>query len=296
MLKEKHMKKLLVAAFGIASLAALGLSSAQTNRADWPKELTIATVPVETSRDATERFNPLIAYMQKNLGIKINFRNGADYAAVIVAMAAKQVDVAFFGPSSYLDAEDRANAEAFVKENSISSGTGYYSLVVAKAGSPIKTMRDAKDTEFAFVDPSSTSGFRVPMFSFCTDLKIEPETYFKRVYFAGTHENVILGVANGKIAIGATNDISLDSAIVKGIVKKEDFQVVYRSKKIPASPVAYRKELPESLKAQIKSAFLRFRDPTFLKASGLTGYVSTSSKDYQPFRQINAYKSSTCLK
>jgi phosphonate transport system substrate-binding protein len=290
------MKKALIAAFGIAALTALGVSSAQINRADWPSEITIATVPVETSRDATERFKPFISYMEKNLRLKINFRNGADYAAVIVAMGAKQVDLAFFGPSSYLDAEDRANAEAFVKENSISSGTGYYSLVLAKAGSNLKTMRDAQGAEFAFVDPSSTSGFRVPMFSFCTELKIEPETYFKRVYFAGTHENVILGIANGRIAIGATNDVSLDAAINKGIVKKSDFQTVYKSKKIPASPVAYRKDLPESLKAQIKSAFLRFRDPAFLTASGITGYVSTTSKDYQPFRQINAYKSSTCLK
>jgi phosphonate transport system substrate-binding protein len=289
------MKKRIVAAFGIAALTTLGVSSAQ-NRAGWPSEITVATVPVETSKDATERFKPFISYMEKTLGVKVNFRNGADYAAVIVAMAAKQVDLAFFGPSSYLDAEDRANAEAFVKENSVSSGTGYYSLVISKAGSPLKTMKDAQGAEFAFVDPSSTSGFRVPMFSFCTELKIEPEQYFKRIFFAGTHENVILGVANGRIAIGATNDVSLDAAIAKNIVKKSDLQVVYKSKKIPASPVAYRKDLPESLKVQIRAAFLRFKDESFLKASGITGYVTTSSKDYQPFRQINAYKSSQCLK
>lgn len=290
------MKKLLVAAFGIASLATLGLSSAQNNRADWPKEITIATVPVETSRDATERFKPLVTFLEKNLRIKVNFRNGADYAAVIVAQAAKQVDVGYYGPGSYLDAEDRANAEAFVVENSISSGTGYYSLILAKSGGNIRTVTDLKGQEFAFVDPSSTSGFRVPMYAFCTLLNIEPEQYFKRIYFSGTHENVILGIANGRIAVGATNDISLDSAIAKGVVKKSDFQTVYKSKRIPGSPWAYRKDLPETLKAQIKSAFLRFKDPTFLAASALKGYVSTSSKDYQPFRQINAYKSSTCLK
>jgi phosphonate transport system substrate-binding protein len=289
------MKKVLIAAFGLTALTALGVSSAQ-NRAGWPSEITVATVPVETSRDATERFKPFVSYMEKTLGVKVNFRNGADYAAVIVAMAAKQVDLAFFGPSSYLDAEDRANAEAFVKENSISSGTGYFSLVIAKAGSPFKTMKDAQGAEFAFVDPSSTSGFRVPMFSFCTELKIEPEQFFKRIFFAGTHENVILGVASGRIAIGATNDVSLDAAIAKNIVKKSDLQVVYKSKKIPASPVAYRKDLPESLKVQIRGAFLRFKDEAFLKASGITGYVTTSSKDYQPFRAINAYKSSTCIK
>jgi phosphonate transport system substrate-binding protein len=283
--------------FGMSVLAALSLSqSVAQNRAGWPATLTVATVPVETSKDATERFKPLVTHLEKTLGLKVNFRNGADYAAVIVAQAAKQVDVAFYGPSSYLDAEDRANAEAFVQENSIASGTGYFSLVISKAGSAIKTMTDAKGQEFAFVDPSSTSGFRVPMYSFCTDLKIEPESYFKRVYFAGTHENVILGVANGRIALGATNDISLSSAVEKGVAKESDFQIVYRSKKIPASPVAYRKDLPETLKAQLRAAFLGFKDEEFLKASGLKGYVAVSSADYQSFRQINAYKSSQCLK
>ena len=291
------MKRLLATAFGIFAVAAISQTATQAqDRAGWPTTLTIASVPVETSGDATERFKPLISYMEKALGLKVTFRNGADYAAVIVAMGAKQVDLAFYGPSSYLDAEDRANAEAFVKENSISSGTGYYSLVISKAGSAIKTINDAKGAEFAFVDPSSTSGFRVPMYSFCTDAKIEPEQFFKRVYFAGTHENVILGVANGRIAVGATNDISLESAVTKGVVKASDFQVVYKSKKIPASPVAYRKDLPASLKAQIKSAFIRFRDPVFLKASGLKNYVTTSSADYQAFRSINAYKSSKCVK
>jgi phosphonate transport system substrate-binding protein len=292
------MKKHLVAfGMGFIALGALGASQGTAqNRAGWPDTLTVATVPVETSKDATERFKPLVTHLEKTLGLRINFRNGADYAAVIVAQAAKQVDVAFYGPSSYLDAEDRANAEAFVQENSIAGGTGYFSLVIAKAGGAIKTMADAKGQEFAFVDPSSTSGFRVPMFSFCTDLKIEPEQYFKRVYFAGTHENVILGVANGRISVGATNDISLDSAVEKGIVKASDFQTVYRSKKIPASPVAYRKDLPDTLKAQLRAAFLAFKDEVFLKASGLKGYVAASSADYQSFRQINAYKSSQCIK
>jgi phosphonate transport system substrate-binding protein len=291
------MKKFVIAALGLSAIAAMSLSAGVAqNRAGWPDSLTIATVPTETSKDATARFAPMVAYLEKTLGMKITFRNGADYAAVVVAQAAKQVDVAFYGPSSYLDAEDRANAEAFVQEDSIASGTGYFSLVLSKAGSAIKTMADAKGQEFAFVDPSSTSGFRVPMYSFCTDLKIEPEQYFKRVYFAGTHENVILGVANGRIAIGATNDLSLNSAVEKGQVKLSDFQVVYRSKKIPASPVAYRKDLPDTLKAALRTAFVNFKDKDFLEASGLKGYVPATSADYQSFRSINAYKSTQCLK
>jgi phosphonate transport system substrate-binding protein len=286
---------------GLAVVAVVALSSMQgglaQDRTGWPQSLTLATVPVEGSQDATERFKPFVAYLEKTLGLKVTFRNGTDYAAVIVAQAARQVDIAYYGPGSYLDAEDRANAEAFAVENSIKNGAGYFSLIISKAGSPIKTMADARGQEFAFVDPASTSGFRVPMFSFCTDLKIEPEQYFKRVFFAGTHENVIVGVANGRIPLGATNDLSLNSAIEKGVVKSEkEFNIVYKSKLIPGSPVAYRKDLPATLKAAIKDAYLKFDDKKWLEDYSLKGYLATSPVDYQAFRQINSYKSSNCPK
>ena len=287
------MKKNMIAiGLGLAAVAGIGLSAlAQT-----PTTLTVAVVPTEGTADATERYKTLVTYLEKTLGTKVTFRNGADYAAVIVAMNAKQVDIGFFGPSSYLDAEDRAGAEAFARLNSVTNGLGYFSILISKAGGPIKTLADAKGQEFAFVDPASTSGFRVPMFNFCTELKIEPEQYFKRVFFAGTHENVILGVANGRIPVGATNDQDLAQAVEKGVVKAADFNTIYKSKMIPAAPIAYRKDLPTDLKAKIKDAFLKFNDAAWLKEQNLKGYAEASPADYQAFRQINSYKSSSCPK
>ena len=61
------------------------------DRTGWPNELVYAAVPVEASKDATQRYAPLIAHLEKTLGLKIKFQNGADYTAVILAQKAKQV-------------------------------------------------------------------------------------------------------------------------------------------------------------------------------------------------------------
>lgn len=272
----------------------LAFSFAQ-DKTDWPKELTFATVPVETTQDATRIMKPLVDYLSERLGLKINFKNGADYAAVTIAMQSKEVDMGWYGPGSYLDARDQAGAEAIVKENSLTAGDGYFSLVIASLASGIESIEDAKGREFAFVDPGSTSGFRVPMYTFCNQLNIDPSSYFKRTFFAGTHENVILGVSNGSLELGATYDLGIVNAVNKGQVSNDDFKVILTSDKIPASPIAIRGDLPESLKAEVQKALLEFDDQPFLNSLGFSGFLATNHEEYEPFRLINKYKELGCL-
>jgi phosphonate transport system substrate-binding protein len=265
------------------------------DRSGWPSDIVFATVPVETTEDATAKMQPLVDYLAERLGLTVTFRNGADYAAVTIAMQADQVDIAWYGPSSYLDAYDQAGAQVIVKDNSITAGDGYYSVIIARKDSNLKSLADLQGKDFAFVDPSSTSGFRVPMYSFCNQLDINPTSYFKRTYFAGTHENVILGVSNGSIAVGATYDLGILNAVNKGQVKEEDFAILFTSDKIPAAPIAVRGSLPESLKAEIQQAFLEFDNKAFLESLGLVNWIVASHEEYEPFRQINAYKEVNCL-
>ncbi len=294
------LKKILLLGATLVAAGAFA-QKIETDRTGWPKSITFASVPIEGSADATTRFKPVVEILKERLGIDITFRNGADYTAVILAMQNKQVDFAAFGTASYLDAEDRANAEAFVRDDAIVGGTGYFSYLITRADSGIKTIEDAKGKDFSFVDPASTSGFRVPMFNFCSKLKIEPTNYFGKVQFAGTHENVVIGVARGNIPFGATNNLSLESAIDKGIIKKDDIRIVYKSTVIPGGPFAYRKDLPATLKAAIKKVMLELNQSAkgkeFLKDFNLIRYVEADSSMYQDFRQINSkYRETICPK
>jgi phosphonate transport system substrate-binding protein len=225
-----------------------------------------------------------------------------DYTAVMVSQAQGQTHVAFYGPGSYVDAIEKANApiEAFVKEDSLRSGTVYHSLILSKKGSGIKTLEDAKGKDFAFVDPESTSGFKVPMAHFCLEAKIKPKEYFKRVVFAGNHESVILGIAQGTIPVGVTWDTGISLATKKGQIKGiEDFEVIWRSDPIPSSPWAYRKDLPEDLKEALRTAYLEYENTPegqkWLEARGLKGFEPASDADYDPFRKVNdALKKPEC--
>jgi phosphonate transport system substrate-binding protein len=295
----RRRKILFLAAFlmGISSWVP-GLAQKQ----NWPKELVIAEVPVESAADYEARYAPFLDYLKQKLGIPVRLFVASDYTAVMVSQAQGQTHVAFYGPGSYVDAIEKANApiEAFVKEDSLRSGTVYHSLILSKKGSGIKTLEDAKGKDFAFVDPESTSGFKVPMAYFCLEAKIKPKEYFKRVAFAGTHESVILGIAQGTIPVGATWDTGISIATQKGQIKGiEDFEVIWRSDPIPSSPWAYRKDLPEDLKEALRTAYLEYENTPegqkWLEARGLKGFEPASDADYDPFRKVNdALKKPEC--
>jgi phosphonate transport system substrate-binding protein len=279
---------------GLAGFAALAIDGlAQADRTGWPTEVVYATVPVEASKDATQRYTPLLAHLEKTLGVKIKFQNGADYTAVIIAQRAKQVDLADYGAASYLDAVDQgANIEAVAIPNNVKGGGTYKTVILVKKDSPMKTIADAKGKTFAFVDPESTSGYLIPLVYFLNDLKIKPEEYFSKVIFSGTHENSILTVARGTVESAAANDQSLATAIEKGAIKADEVRAIWTSKPIPNGPTAIRKDLPESFRKAVKEAFLAFKDPKGLESFNIKGYLPVDDKDFDPIRDAIALKKS----
>ncbi|MFT0814007.1 phosphonate ABC transporter substrate-binding protein [Synechococcus sp. OH20] len=295
----RRRKALALAAFLLGFASWVPVLAQKQN---WPEELVIAEVPVESAADYEARYAPFLNYLKERLGIPVRLFVAGDYTAVMLSQAEGKTHVAFYGPASYVDAIEKANApiEAFVKEDSVRSGTVYHSLMISKKGSGITTLEAAKGKDFAFVDPESTSGFKVPMAYFCLEAKIKPKEYFKQVAFAGNHESVILGVSQGTIPVGVTWDTGISIATKKGQIKGlEDFEVIWKSDPIPSSPWAYRKDLPEDLKEAIRTAYLEYENTPegkqWLEARGLKGFEPASDKDYDPFRRVNnALKQPEC--
>ncbi|WP_293910685.1 phosphonate ABC transporter substrate-binding protein [Deinococcus sp.] len=271
------------------SLTVLTLSSSAfaQDKTGWPKALTFGIIPTEGSSATLTKWQPFFAYLGKTLGVEIKPQVGADYTAVILAMQNKQLDVAYFGPKSYITAVEQAGAEAIVMDNTVKGGLGYHSIIISKAGSGPQSLSSARGKTFAFVDPQSTSGYLIPLTHFVYGLKVKPDTYFSKVIFAGSHENAILAVLNGTVDVAATNDADMANAVAKGAVKASDFNVLYVSASIPNGPTAVRGDLPASLKTAIKSAMLGYKDPKGLDALNLKSWVSASDKDYDPIRQAN---------
>ena len=120
-------------------------------------------IPADDAAEMLRAYEPVKEYLSKELGIPVEIKVTSDYTAAINAMKYKHIDMAWFGPFSYVIAANVAGAEAIV--NGVKESTGsstYKSIIIANADSGIKTLDDLKGKSFAFVDPASTSGNLIP--------------------------------------------------------------------------------------------------------------------------------------
>ena len=286
------LKKVMTAGLMLAiSLVMLFPAALMANPSSWPEEVRLGVIPVEGGADTVERFKPVTDHLTKVLGITVKTVSASDYAGVITAMAHKNIEFAYYGPKSYTDASEKANAQALVAEMDKDGNPGYYGIIITRKGSNVTTMEEAKGKAFAFTDPNSTSGFLVPNVLFARDMKVKPQDYFSEVKFSGSHGASIVGVHKGTIEVAATNNIDLARAVEKGVCKKDDFNILWTSDLIPGAPMCARSDLPESLKAAFAGALVQLNgDKSALEKLAISGYFPVSDQTYDIIRYLKRLK------
>lgn len=265
------------------ALACLSLSTAsQAAAAD---KLRIGLIPSEDSQAMIESSQQVLDRLQTQLGMPVEPFVATDYNGIIEALRAGKLDVAYLGPFSYVLASSVANVEAFAVAVTKKTGqSSYKSLIVARKDSGIQSLADLQGHTFAFVDPSSASGHLFPKAGL-QQAGFDPATLFSRVLFSGSHDASILAVANKKVDAAAVADRILASAIAKGMVKQDDFQVVWTSRPIPESPMVWRKNLDPALKEKIAAALASVKDVPWGDQGQLDGFQPTTDAAYDVVRE-----------
>ena len=247
-----------VLANGLAFAA--GPAKAQDWRSKYP-EIVFAIIPHENATTTTNRYTPFVSYLSQQLGIKVVLRIANDYAAVIEGQRAENIHIAMYGPASYARARTTGvKTEPFAIEISSDGSRGYHSVLYVKSSAPFQKLEDLKGKNLCLVDPNSTSGNNVPRFAM-DKLGIDPDKFFSKVVYSGSHENAVIAVDQGTCdaAFNWWNDekeSNLMRMSGRGLVKAETFRIIFKSEQIVNSPMAYLSSLPEDMKAKIRDAVL----------------------------------------
>ena len=245
-------------------------TSATTVRAQGVSEIVFAAVPAENASGVSDRMAPFIAYLSKEIGVKVTLRIANDYAAVIEGQRAGNIHIGGYGPASFARARlTGVQTDAFIIDVNNDGTKGYYSVFYVLASSPYKTIEDLKGKNLGVVDPNSTSGYNMPLFALNKHGIPSAEKFFSKVQTTGSHENAVLALAQGTVDVAANwwnadDDSNLVRMLGKGMVKnasgqvmkKEDFRIVLKTDLIINSPTAMLASLPAALKAKITDAFL----------------------------------------
>ena len=220
-----NRRHLLLASSILMMTSSMG-AMAQDWKAKYP-ELTFAIIPAENATGVVERYAPLMDYLTKQIGVKVNLRIANDYAAVIEGQRTGSVHIASYGSASFARALiTGVKTEAFGIDVNGDGTTGYYSVFYVKKDSPYKSIEDLKGKNLGLVDPNSTSGNNVPRL--VLDQKgLNPEAYFGKVVFTGSHDNAVLALAQGTVDVAANawttdEDNYAVRLATKGLLKAAD--------------------------------------------------------------------------
>ncbi|MFC4809875.1 phosphonate ABC transporter substrate-binding protein [Paenibacillus sp. GCM10023250] len=258
------------------------------DKKDWPEVIRFGVLPGEEEGKLSRGNQQFVDDLGKALGIKTELYVGEDYTAVIEAMRTKKIDIASFGPFSYIIAAQRSGAVPFAVKAASKEAAFYHSLIVVPANSPAKSIADLKGKTFLFADPASTSGHLFPRMMMIKELGItndQVDSYFSNVSFSGGHDKSILAIAKGQADGAGVCDSCIKRVVDAGLVKESDYKVIGTSDPIPGSPLAYRGDLPAGLVEKIKDFVFNYdkQNPEFFKdAKGsMTHYFPVTDADYQ---------------
>lgn len=263
----------------LAAGIALSVSAVFAQAAD---VLKVSAIPDEAPTELLRKFKPLGAYLEQELGMKVEFVPVADYAAVVEALAADRIDMAWLGGFTFVQARLKTgNAVPLVQREQDAEFTSKF----ITSDPAVKSLQDLKGKTFAFGSVSSTSGSLMPRYFMLQD-GIKPEDFFSRVAYSGAHDATAAWVQAGKADAGVLNASVWQKLVDAGKVDTDKVKVFATTPTYYDYNWTVRGNLDADLQAKIKAAFLAL-DPAkpeqkaILDLQAASRFIETKPENYE---------------
>lgn len=264
-------------------------------------EIVLASVPSEESTSLQSGYENIIALLEEELGVEISYQDANDYAAVIEGQRAGQIDMAAYGPFSYVIASDSGVPIEPVgtMADSADEEPTYTSKLHVKADSDMESMEDIKGKEVCFVDAASTSGYLVPSYGLL-NVDIDPEKDITPV-MAGGHDASLLSLDSDNCEAAFALDAQQSILEETGQLEKDAVKVIWESDPIPSSPLTANTDtLGQDLVDAINETLAEKANKPALVEAGICsseedctmpedseyGFIPTDDESYEVIREI----------
>ncbi len=222
-----------------------------------PSTLVFTYTPVEDPAVYEQAFRPFTDHLAACAGKKVVFYQVQSNAAEIEAMRSGRLHVGGFstGPTAF--AVNLAGAVPFAVKGDAKGFQGYNLILIVKKSSLFQKITDLKGKKIAHTSASSNSGNLAPRALF-PPLGLVPDTDYKVVY-SGKHDSSILGVNAGDYDAAPVASDVFHRMAGRGVIKEDDFRILYRSETFPTSSFAYAHDLEPAFRDKMLKCFYDYR-------------------------------------
>lgn len=271
---------LLAALIWIGVLLGPGAASAES--------FVFTAIPDQDESRLEARFGGIAAYLEKELGVEVDYVPVKSYAAAVTAFVNDQVQLAWFGGLSGVRARARVEGAQAIAQGY--EDQFFVTYFIANASTGLEPSEDfpagIEGRTFTFGSKGSTSGRLMPEFYVRERLGKAPEEAFARVGFSGDHSRTIALVQSGAYEVGALNYQVWETELKEGKIDPAKVKVIWKTPTYPDYHWTIRGDVDarfgEGFAEKVKAALIGLKDAELLAIFPRKSFVEATNDDYEP--------------
>jgi len=250
---------------------------------------TFTAIPDEDESRLNERFGKVADYLAEQLGVEVKYIPVKSYPAAITAFRNDQVQLAWFGGLSGVQARELVPGSTAIAQGY--EDQFFKTYIIANVSTGLEASDEfpqgIKDKTFTFGSKGSTSGRLMPEFHIRENMGA-PEDVFARVGFSGDHSRTVTQVESGAYEVGAVNYSVYDNRVAEGKTDPEKVKVIWTTPTYPDYQWTIRGDVDarygEGFTQKVTDALLNMNDKDLLASFPRKSFVPASNDDYAPIK------------
>jgi len=249
-------------------------------------------IPDEDETKLVERFQGIADYLQEELDVEVRYIPVKSYAAAISAFRNNQVQLAWFGGLSGVQARELVPGSQALAQGV--EDEAFYNYFIAHKSTGLEmsdTLPEAmRGKTFTFGSKGSTSGRLIPEYHIRRIFEEAPEDVFSRVGFSGNHTRTLRLVEAGTYELGAINYAVWEKELEDGNINTDEVRVIWKTPAYPNYQWTIRGDVNErfgdGFMEKVRQALLDLDDPKLLESFPRSGFIPTANENYEPIRSV----------
>ena len=288
-----------------------GRRSSCTSQVVWPLALALLLLGVACASDDTDavlylggipdqdasvlqsRFESLADYLAEETGVTVKYLPSVDYAAVVTAFRQGDLQLAWFGGLTGVQARLAAPGSEAIAQRP--EDEKFLSVFVAEPGLGLTALEELKGRSFTFGSESSTSGHLMPR-SFLVEAGLDPEQDLATVSYSGSHDKTWKLVEAGTFQAGALNAAVWRSRMEAGEVDTSKVEVFWTTPPYYDYHWVLRGDVDErfgdGVSQKLREALLKLhtdaggRDQEIMGAFYAERFIPTTNENYRAIENV----------
>ncbi len=243
----------------------------------------VTAIPDESPTELARKAGPLMRYLEQRLDAKVEYTPVTDYAAAVEALVNQQVDLAWFGGFTFVQAHQRSGGKVIPLVQREEDEKFRSVFITTEAG--IRGLADLKGKTLSFGSQSSTSGHLMPR-SFLLAAGVDPDKDLRRVAYSGAHDATVAAVAAGKVDAGALNISVWERLVADKKVDAAKVRVFFTTPPYYDYNWTVHADMPAAQRDRLTRAFLDLTPTTpagreILELQRATRFLPTRAENYR---------------